>query len=57
VVAATVDSKDNTYVAKDVQEFIKDGLTIERIPIEDVRNRFDICKCNHTVDMFEGKEG
>lgn len=36
VVAVTSDTKDGR-VRKDVSEFMRDGLTIERVPVEWVR--------------------
>ena len=47
VVAAAVDSPDRPKdVAKDVAGFIRDGLTIERVSVEEVRERFNDCQCD-----------
>ena len=46
MVAATLD--DPTWpkrMATDVADFIKDGLTIERVSIETVRDQLRSCKC------------
>ena len=46
-VAAVVDNPDHAKdVAKEVADFIKSGLTIERVPVEVVRARLSQCKCD-----------
>jgi len=45
-VAVVVDDPDFPKdVAKDVSNFIKSGLTIERVPIETVWEQLRSCKC------------
>lgn len=47
VVAAVVDEPGREKeTAKDVAEFIKDGLLIERVSAEYVRKNFSYCECN-----------
>ena len=55
IVAATVIDVDNLtpeaqrehekYVRKDVAEFMRDGLTIEQMDVEEVRKSFAACIC------------
>jgi hypothetical protein len=46
VTCATVDSPEHGKdVAKDVSRYIKDGLKVERIPVEEARTRLKRCEC------------
>ena len=54
VVAACVDNpKHKKDIAKNVGDWVKDGLTIERISVEDTRNRLSYCKCNEEIKANE----
>lgn len=61
VVSACVDDQERLgkkEIAKFCSETIKDGLILERITVEDARNRLERCKCNKKEiepDMFEGQ--
>lgn len=43
VVAATIDSPENTGLADDVKEFIKSGYRLEHVTVEEARNRLHKC--------------
>jgi len=44
LVAATVDSPENTDCSNDVKEFLDAGLKVERRVVSDVRELFTTCK-------------
>ena len=43
--ASRYDSGDKKEIAKDVAEFIADGLTIERVTLAEIGERFAACSC------------
>jgi hypothetical protein len=52
IVAACVDTPDRKKeTAKDVAEFISDGLTVERMSVEDVRAGDWKCKCPKDMQL------
>ena len=54
VVAACVDNPEHKKdTAKNISDWIKDGWTTERIPVEDTRNRLSSCKCNEKIKANE----
>ncbi len=62
--AATVDNPEHKKdVIKDVQMFMKEGLTIERITCDEVRSSLKSCNCHEKKsddrqgNLFDLKEG
>ncbi len=46
VVRASCDTeKDKKCVANDIQQYVLDGLTIERVTLDEARKRLKRCKC------------
>lgn len=57
VVAVTVDEpKHRDHVAQMVAEWIRDGLIIERVTIEEARMSFTLCDHTAATDEQEGRE-
>ena len=62
VVAACVDNPEHKKdIAKNISDWVKDGLTIERISVEDARNRLSCCKCDEVQatkqeDLFNASQ-
>ena len=53
VVTASCDTElDKNCVAKDVQQYVLDGLTVERVPIDEARKRLKRCKCKIREDKL-----
>lgn len=52
VVAITVDDTDNRkWTADAVAEFIRDGLTVDRVTIEDGRKALNFCQCERQAEL------
>lgn len=46
IVALLVDTDDADYVADNVAEFIRDGLTVERVTLDVARKSDMFCDCD-----------
>lgn len=59
-VSACVDSPDHVKdTAKFVSDCIKDGLTVDRVPLGDAQTKLKQCKCNNKekeMPLFKRKE-
>lgn len=57
MVAACVDSPElKKDVARFVKECVEDGLTVSRIPTEEVRGKLKRCKCAEQKQKIENPE-
>ena len=51
IIAATVDNPAHkNHVANDLAEWVRDGLTIERLTLEEAREQFG-CKCVEQLEL------